>query len=146
MKKIFLTLAIGFMLIFTACDKTAEDNLMNDGVKQSEAAPEASMPDEEFSEEVEDIDEDLANPEEAEVRKYCVWEVSSVNCPVGKVPKFKKGDKICYRCDEYGCTADRGIIIISDGGRNFGDGCRTYGKTTDTNCLVRNDCAGKYVR
>lgn len=76
---------------------------------------------------------------EVEPRKYCVWTVTST---VGDSCKYSTGDNICFRCDEDGCPP--GIISV---GRNFGDGCRTFGEFTDTDCEEKEDgdCAGKYV-
>ena len=76
---------------------------------------------------------------EVEPRKYCEWTVTST---VGDSCKYSKGDVICYRCNDDGCPP--GIISV---GRNFGDGCRTFGEFTDTDCEEKEegDCAGKYL-
>lgn len=149
MKKLFLSMAVGLVFILSSCDKANDETLVNEPVNETETLPDGYLEDEEFPLEIEITEDDIIDMDaDAELpRKYCVWEVSETKCPDGKEPKFKKGDKICYRCDDRGCSADRvRIIIISDGGRNFGDGCRTYGKTVDTSCKVREDCAGKYYR
>jgi hypothetical protein len=146
MKKVFLSMVVCLLVITFSCDKANEELPVNDVNNEAVSLPDVYLEDDKIPEEIELTDEYLSDEDADAVRKYCVWEVTDVKCPEGKEPKFKVGDKICYRCDDNGCTADRGIIIISDGGRNFGDGCRTYGKTVDTECKERDDCAGKYIR
>ncbi|GEM_PF-6237520 len=146
MKKYLFLSLLGLMILVFACSKMDDPQL--ETTSEEIELYEDDFPhdwDGEVPEEEEIIDDPYTNPGK---KKYCVWTVTSVEDPTpndNNHPKFKAGDKICYVCDDNGCTADRGIITLVQW-RNFGDGCKTFGHTTDDTCQERDDCAGKYRR
>ena len=73
-------------------------------------------------------------------RKYCVWTVTSVE---GDSCKWWVGANLCFRCE--GDTICPPVDLTL--GKNFGDGCVTYGEYTDSDCKIRaaNECDGKYA-
>ena len=73
-------------------------------------------------------------------RKYCVWTVTSVE---GDSCKWWPGANLCFRC-EGDSICPPGTITV---GKNFGDGCRTFGNYADSDCKIRaaNECDGKYA-
>lgn len=142
MKKVIWIFVFAVLGMTAACDKAEDgtsqrpDDITAVSSENSEVPPDSDEEEEPPLEEEVD-DETMANAN----NKYCIWTVSRVD---GNNCKFKVGDEICYLCDDNGCSSDRGPIVL--GGRNFGDGCRTYGTTTDYDCKKRNNCAGKYYR
>lgn len=139
MKKLcFIALASALMIVF-GCSK--QDSLPTEAetvdVQYNDGdISEEPVEGDEIYFEIEE-DDDMYGPN----NKYCVWEVDSVS---GAHCKFKKGDLICYRCDQYGCTADRHPIFVPRH-KKFGDGCMTFGHVADAACLKRNNCTARYV-
>ena len=152
MKRLFLIMAFGFMFVYSSCDQANDETIVNDPVNDTESIPDGFLEYEEIPAEIEfneadliDIDADTNDP-----RKWCLWKVDTIVCPPGKQSKYKKGDLICYYCDNKGCSSDGppppGGVIAIGAGRNFSDGCLTYGKTFDTICKKRDNCKGTYWR